>query len=163
MKIGVLSDTHLTDLEACRQLARQLLAGPFRDVDAVLHAGDVVTAELEGCFLPLPWYAVRGNMDYALTDVPVSRVVQFGQVRVGLIHGWGGHADLEQRVIASFAGQQLDVLVYGHSHQPVCHRVASVLVINPGSATDRRKAPQHTVGVLTLGETVSGEIIAIDG
>ena len=162
MKIGVLSDTHLTDIGACNALAVYLLAGPFKQVDAILHAGDVVTADLDGCFWPLPWYSVRGNMDQALTAVPISRVVQFGTKRIGLIHGWGGPDDLERRVIATFAAQRLDVLVYGHSHQPVCHWIDSLLVMNPGSATDRRRAQQHTVGILTIEEQISGEIIVVN-
>lgn len=162
MKIGVLSDTHLTDIDSCRLLAKKLLTGPFRDVEMILHAGDVVTAELQSCFFPLQWYSVRGNMDYSLTDIPISRIIQLKSARIALMHGWGGHTDLEQRVIDSFTGQKLDVLIYGHSHSPICHLVGSMLVMNPGSATDRRKAPHHTVGVLTLGDGVSGEILIVD-
>ncbi|HEY5673270.1 MAG TPA: YfcE family phosphodiesterase [Malonomonas sp.] len=161
MKIGVLSDTHLLDIDSCRRLAERLMSGAFRDVDAILHAGDVVTAELENCFSPVPWYSVRGNMDHSLSDVPVSRILRFGQKKIGLIHGWGGHADLEDRVMAYFSGDALDALVYGHSHQPCCHLADNILVMNPGSATDRRSAPHHTVGMLTLGEQISGEIIII--
>ena len=161
MKIGVLSDTHLTDVGSSEKLVESLLAGPFRDVAAILHAGDVVTADLEDCFYPLPWYSVRGNMDQTLNHVPISRVVRFGQKRIGMIHGWGGHADLETRVIAHFSGQPLDALIYGHSHRPSCHHIDSLLVMNPGSATDRRSAPNHTVGVLTIGEQISGEIIIV--
>ena len=162
MKIAVLSDTHLMDIESCKALAEKLLSGPFGGVEAVLHAGDIVTSELERCFAPLPWYAVRGNMDHALIDVPISRVVELEQKRIGLIHGWGEHDDLERRVLAAFADQELDALVYGHSHQPVCHRVASLLVMNPGSATDRRRAAHCTVGILTLDKTIDGEIIVVD-
>ncbi len=162
MKIAVLSDTHLTNIESCKKLAKKLLSGPFTGVEAVLHAVDIVTPELERCFAPLPWYSVRGNMDHTLLDAPISRVVELEQKRIGLIHGWGGHNSLEQRVLAAFADQELDALIYGHTHQPVCHRVASLLVMNPGSATDRRRAPHCTVGLLTLDEAVCGEIIVVD-
>jgi len=163
MKVGVLSDTHLSDLVDCRNLAVRLLEGPFSGVEAILHAGDVVTAELQECFSSLPWYAVRGNMDHSLTDAPISRVVRLAQKNIGMMHGWGGHTYLEQRVASCFSDQDLDVLIYGHSHHPVCHRVGSLLVMNPGSATDRRRAPHYTVGVLTLGKDVSGEILIVDG
>ena len=101
-------------------------------------------------------------MDHSLIAAPIRRVIELEQKRIGLIHGWGGHADLEQRVLASFADQQLDVLVYGHSHHPVCHWLESLLVMNPGSATFRRRAPHCTVGILTLGEQISGELIVVD-
>lgn len=162
MLIGVLSDTHLTEIGSCEKIAASLLSGPFRQVEAILHAGDIVTAELENCFSPLPWYSVRGNMDHSLVHAPTSRVVLLQQKRIGLIHGWGRPDDLEQRVVEYFSGQRLDVLVYGHSHQPVCHWLDSLLIMNPGSATDRRRAAHNTVGILNLAEPLSGEIIIVD-
>ena len=162
MKIGVLSDTHLHDMQKARRLADKLLSGPFADVEAILHAGDAVIDGVADCFAPLPWYAVRGNMDHTLTDLPISRVVSLTDKQIGLIHGWGASADIEKRVLDHFSGLALDVIVFGHSHQPVCRKVGSVLLFNPGSATDRRSAIQHTVGVLTLAEKVAGEIIPID-
>lgn len=162
MKIGVMSDTHLHDMRAAQQLADKLLSGPFWDVDIVLHAGDVVIGGLADCFAPLDWYAVRGNMDQALNDVPISRVLTLGAKKIGLVHGWGDVAGLEQRVINHFSEQSLDVLIFGHSHQPVCYKTGSLLLFNPGSATDRRKAARHTVGVLTIGKEIHGEIIPID-
>lgn len=162
MKIGVLSDTHLRDRVKAQMLARQLLAGPFADVEAVLHAGDMVLHGLADFFAPLPWYAVRGNMDHDLYDVPVSRVVTFAGRRIGMIHGWGSASDIEERVMAHFAEEPVDAIVFGHSHQPLCYKHGSVLLFNPGSATDRRNAERHTVGILTIDDEIFGEIIPID-
>jgi putative phosphoesterase len=139
-----------------------LLAGPFAEAEMILHAGDIVTAGLADCFAPLPWHAVRGNMDHSLPDLPVSRIVKISGKSIGLIHGWGPVGNIEQRVINHFSGQAVDAIVFGHSHQPVCRRVDGLLLFNPGSATDRRSAPQHTVGLLTIGKEISGEIIPID-
>ncbi len=162
MKIGVLADTHIHDLNSARQLADFLLQGPFSDVDAVLHAGDAVIPGLEDCFAPLSWYAVRGNMDQTLSDLPISRVVSLADKRIGMIHGWGSSDNIDQRVVEHFAGQPLDAIVFGHSHAPLCRRYGSLLLFNPGSATDRRHAAHHSVGILTLGKKITGEIIAID-
>lgn len=162
MKIGVLSDTHLHDIGAAAELAEQLLAGPFRDVAAILHAGDAVIEELPSCFYPIPWYAVKGNMDFASHGLPEKRVLELNGRRIGMIHGSGAPAGLEQRVLREFTDQSLDVLVFGHSHQPLCRRAGDLLLFNPGSATDRRQAARHTVGVLSLADRVEGEILAID-
>jgi putative phosphoesterase len=162
MKIGILSDTHITAVSAGRKLAEHLLNGPFAGVEAILHAGDMVIAELESCFYPLPWYAVRGNMDSAQPGVPEKRLISFAGKRIGLIHGWGAPAGIEQRVMTVFEQEALDVLIFGHSHQPVCKWVGSLLLLNPGSPTDRRYAPCHSVGVLTLGEQIQGEIITLE-
>jgi len=162
MKIGVLSDTHLHDFSSAKQLADRLLQGPLADVDAILHAGDAVLPVLEDFFSPLPWYAVRGNMDHALDELPVSRVVTLAEKRLGMIHGWGPVDNIERRVMNHFSGISLDAIVFGHSHMPLCRRHGSLLLFNPGSATDKRHAACHTVGILTLGKKVAGEIIPLD-
>jgi len=164
MLIGVLSDTHIHCQEQAQQLADYLLSGPFSEVEAILHAGDAVVHELAHCFYPIPWYAVRGNMDQALVDVPISRVVTFEDKKIGLIHGWGSIGNIQQRVMRHFAEEQLDAIVFGHSHMPVCRKVGSILLFNPGSAVDRRTAPQHTVGILKVepNAEISAEIIPID-
>ncbi len=162
MKIGVLSDTHLHDFKTCSELADMLLNGPFSRVDAILHAGDIVWPDFGLCFAPIPWYGVCGNMDTPASSLPVRRIVTLNSVRIGMIHGWGAPAGIERRVLGEFSTDKIDVLVFGHSHFPVCHQVGSVLLLNPGSATDRRSAPHHTVGILNLGDEISGEIVSID-
>jgi len=162
MKIGVLSDTHLHDFNACSELADKLLNGPFSGVDAILHAGDIVWPDLGLCFAPIPWYGVCGNMDSPSSSLPLQRILMLNHVRIGLIHGWGAPAGIEQRVLAHFSGEKLDVLIFGHSHRPVCRWAGSVFLLNPGSATDRRSSPRHTVAILDLDGEISGEIISID-
>lgn len=162
-KIGVLSDTHLVSLADAAELAEFLLAGPFKGVDAVLHAGDIVVPELLDCFHPLPCHAVRGNMDAAVSGIPKQRVIGFEGKRIGLIHGWGPRSGLEKRVVEAFSDKRIDCLVYGHSHYPVCRRDGDLLLFNPGSPIDRRSAPTHTVGLLTVdSDNIYGEIINLD-
>ena len=162
MKIGVLSDTHVNSLDAGMVLARKLMSGPFADVDIIIHAGDHIHPDLDSCFYPLPWYGVRGNMDRAQDTLPDKRILSLADKKIGMVHGWGSPYGIETRVMDLFAGFSLDVLVFGHSHRPVCYKVGQVLLFNPGSPTDRRAAPYHTVGILDLGADVSGEIICID-
>ena len=159
MKIGVLSDTHIISSPQGRQLAGQLMTGAFAGVDAILHAGDHVYQGLDGCFPPVPWYAVRGNKDRTLLDLPFNRSLILKGKRIGMVHGWGQGGEIVKNVLNCFADDMPDVLVFGHSHQPECRWVGSTLLLNPGSPTDPRLAPAPTVGVLTLGETVFGEII----
>ena len=143
-------------------LAEKLSHGSFADVDVILHAGDNVYPDLISCFYPTPWYGVRGNMDVPDATLPIQRIVNLAGVRIGMVHGWGAPKGIEKRVITCFASSEIDVLVFGHSHRPVCHKVGSVLLFNPGSPTDRRSAPYHTVGILHVGAEVTGEIIRID-
>ena len=159
VRIGVLSDTHLTlgDARLSALLARcqQYFAG----TELILHAGDVVDPQLLP-LLPQPVLAVRGNLDPA--ELPERRIVTLAGKRIGLIHGWGAKYDLEERILRVFAGKEVDCIVYGHSHQPACHVVNGILLFNPGSPTDRRNAPFHSLGILTIGNGIEGEIIALD-
>ena len=160
--VGVLSDTHLSDIKQCAELADRLLAGPFCNIDAIFHAGDHVCEELESCFYPTPWISVRGNMDHHLTAIPQYRILSVNNFKVGLIHGWGNPEGIEERILSAFAGQSLDVIVYGHSHIPACHKVAGTLMFNSGSPTDKRNAPMHTVGLLSFSDVVRGSHIEFE-
>ncbi len=162
MRVGIISDTHINSLDAGMVLAEKLLKGSFSDIDAILHAGDHVHEDLQSCFSPLPWYCVRGNMDTSCDMLPTQRVVSLENTRIGMVHGWGPPDGIEKRVLGCFSVNEIDVLVFGHSHRPVCRNLGSVLLFNPGSPTDRRSAPYHTVGILNLGTEITGEIIRID-
>lgn len=162
MRIGVVSDTHFQHVSAGLDAMERLCAGPFAGVDLVLHAGDLVKPELLDLLVDPPILAVRGNCDPAHPDLPLRRVLEFDGVRIGMLHGWGPSGDLLPRVLAEFDDVRLDVLVYGHSHHPCCELIDGVLCLNPGSPTDRRKAPFHSVGLLELGEVTRGRIINLD-
>lgn len=163
MRIGVLSDTHFASLAQGRPLLERLLAGPFRDVEMILHAGDIVDPAVLDAFAATPVYAVRGNLDHSHPQLPVKRIVTAAGRRIGMIHGWGAPTGLPERVLREFADESLDVLVFGHSHFPYCRLHRQTLLFNPGSPTDRRSAPRHSVGLLDLSATVVGEVVPIDG
>jgi len=163
LRIGILADTHLSaDGEALGFLAA-LENTCFAGVDLILHAGDLVDPDIRHAFTRCPVLAVRGNMDPPAADLPEQRVVETGHVRIGLRHGWGAVCDLEDRLLETFRQEALDVLVYGHSHRPVCHWRNGILLFNPGSAADRRGMPYHSVGLLEIGDRIEGRIIPIDG
>lgn len=162
MKIGVLSDTHFSDLSSGMKFLGRLAENTFRDVEIFLHAGDVVNHDVLMAFSGKKVHVVRGNMDPPVRGVPNRKIIELEGFRIGLIHGWGAPDTLEEKVIKEFAGQNLDVIVFGHSHYPVCHRRSGLLLFNPGSPTDRRSAPSHTVGMLEIGESIEGRIIHLD-
>jgi putative phosphoesterase len=163
MKIGVLSDTHLPDSGDAMAFLLDLAEEYFEGVELILHAGDVVSADVLEVFTWCPVHVVRGNMDPPVAGVPQKRVFEVEGVRIGMMHGWGPPEGIEARLLNEFRDSQLDCLVYGHSHLPSCHRRNGILLFNPGSATDRRSAAFHTVGLLTIeGGQIEGEIIRID-
>jgi putative phosphoesterase len=112
----------------------------------ILHAGDFVALEvLEELSRLAPVAAVHGNVDEAAlqTLLPARRVVEVGEARLGLVHDGGPASGRETRLVDAFPG--CDGVVYGHSHLPQLSSQRGVWVLNPGSPTDRRRAPAHTM------------------
>jgi len=162
MKIGVISDTHINSLVEGVELLELLDREVFYDAVAILHAGDVIHPDLIDCFVDRPVIGVRGNCDKASAGLPQQRICEYGGYRIGLIHGWGSPGGLIDNVISAFDNDRLNVLVFGHTHFPLCRQQGDLLLFNPGSATDRREAPFHSVGLLHFEDEVRGEIVNID-
>lgn len=162
LRIAVLSDTHLSDSNDAQDFLLNLVEDVLAPVDMILHAGDLVAPGLLSVFADYPLHAVRGNMDPAEVGVPAKKVINVGGYTIGLIHGWGAPDGIEERAIGEFSEVSLDCLVYGHSHIPACQTRDGVLFFNPGSATDRRGMPFHSVGLLELGDDLRGTIVRLD-
>jgi hypothetical protein len=89
---------------------------------------------------------------------PKKRIIELGGFKIGLIHGGGSPFGIESRIQGEF--NEVDAIVYGHTHTPANHRVKNIYFFNPGSPT---QSLWHgaTLGILTLGEKTEGEIIKI--
>ncbi len=166
MRIAVLSDTHTQASQVDRVVNR--LLKHVQGVDLILHAGDVVCTELLDALGSIaPVQAVVGNMDSEEVKLrlPERQVLQLAGHAVGLIHGWGAPGDLPRRVAERFIGSdgtpEVEVVVFGHSHQPLNEKRHGVLLLNPGSPTDRYIAPYPSMAFLDLGAGVQSEIIRL--
>jgi putative phosphoesterase len=151
MLIGLLSDTHMP-LRA-RVLPDEVFAA-FEGVDLILHAGDLNTLDMLDPLAALaPVRAVHGNTDpWDVTHaLPATLTLELAGLVVGLTHGHpGGPGATPDRAARTFP--DADVVVFGHSHQPLIAQRGSQLLVNPGSPTDRRWAPQRSVARLWIGE-----------
>jgi putative phosphoesterase len=162
VRVGVLSDTHISDPGTGLNFLENLVEKYFPGVELFLHAGDIVNPDILAAFGEREVYAVRGNMDPPVPGIPLKRVIEIGGFRIGLIHGYGSPQGLEQRIRREFATDSLDCLVYGHTHLPACHFQDGILLFNPGSCTDRRRAPWHSAGLLEIDMGIDGRIIRLD-
>jgi len=142
------SDTHLP--RGARRLPDACLEH-LRSADLILHAGDFVTVavleEIEA--LGPPVMAVHGNVDEPAVRmrVPAARMVDAGGARIAMVHDAGAAAGRLERMRRRFPGA--DAVVFGHSHIPL-HETdfdAGFQIFNPGSPTDRRRQPRHTMGL----------------
>ena len=153
MNVLVLSDTHMGRSRPGRRLPDRVYE-LLDESDAVLHAGDVTDEdllhELSG-FAPV--HAVLGNND-VLLRLPERLEVELDGVRVAMVHDSGPSAGRAGRLRRWFP--DADVVVFGHSHLPWQEvDPEGQLHLNPGSPTERRRAPTRTVGWLEL---AAGEV-----
>ena len=144
MLIAVIADTHMP--RGGRRLPEACVER-LRAADLIVHAGDLTgrafLSELRA--LGPPVEAVRGNIDDAAlqAELPETRVVEAGGVRLGVVHIPGARTGREARLARRFpdcAG-----VVYGHTHLPQVARFGGVWILNPGSPTERRRAPVRTM------------------
>ena len=124
--------------------------------ELIVHAGDFVAASvLEELRALGRVEAVYGNMDEPSLreSLPKELVVEVEGMRIGIVHVPGPAAGREARLAARFPG--CEAVVYGHTHVPQVERFGEVWILNPGSPTERRRAPVHSMLVL---EVEDGEI-----
>jgi uncharacterized protein len=179
MRIGLISDTHIP--EACEHLPKAVF-DVFRDVDLVMHAGDVyINRVLDELAEIAPVIAALGNGDEGLDGhkhrlepderVREAHLIEVEGVRIGLTHAIPTPDETSEQVFRNAIERQfggpVDVIVQGHSHIEGVVRYGETLVVNPGSAT----LPRNLVGVpgtvaileVSGGGRVSAEIIKLGG
>jgi len=178
MRIGVVGDTHIPE-QSLVLPAR--VAEVFQSVDVILHVGDIcelnVLEELQETYTLT--FAVWGEGDTREVRryLDEKRVVQLGDRRVGMLHshqyvevankGWRGLRHLFSRprssgslhdfLVGQFAGEGVDVIAFGHTHEPKVWTHKGVLLFNPGAAV-----PGHrpSVGILEIeSDRIAGEIV----
>jgi len=160
--VAVISDTHLPRGE--RRIPDECLAR-LRAADLILHAGDFTQAEVvhELERIGPPLRGVHGNMD--AVDVrellPAALMVEVEGARIAMVHDAGPAAGRLERMRARFP--EADAVVFGHSHIPLHEERDGFQVFNPGSPTDRRRQPKHSMGVAEVRDgRIRFEVVTLD-
>lgn len=151
MRIGVISDTHVKTFSDIPEPILIALA----EVDLIVHAGDFTErAVLDGLRTLGEMKAVHGNMDSEELKrmLPQQELFVVSGKKVGLTHGWGGPWRIADRVKGKFS--DVDIIIYGHSHQPHNQHIRGSLLFNPGRARD-------SFGLLTIDDEIKAEIIRV--
>jgi putative phosphoesterase len=160
MKVICISDTHADGMGKLPAA----LYDALKTADLILHAGDITSPEvIEELKAIAPVEAVAGNMDgWDISNhYPEKKVIEAGGFRIGITHGAGRVTNIEERVLAIFEGDNVDCIVFGHSHHAVVKQHGRVLLVNPGSPTDKRWAPYNSYAVLELTDKISAEIVRL--
>jgi putative phosphoesterase len=147
--IAVIADTHMP--KGGRRLPRRCLE-LLAEADAVIHAGDFaevsVLREIEALCPSV--HAVHGNVDEpALQELlPATCEVRLGERSLAVVHDAGPARGRLDRLRGRFP--EADAVVFAHSHLPLHERAGDFQIFNPGSPTERRRAPRRSMGLLRL-------------
>jgi putative phosphoesterase len=144
--IAVISDTHLP---RGRRRLPDACVERIKAADLLLHAGDVATPAVleEIAAIGPPVRAVHGNVDDAelRAQLPEVLSVDADGARIAMVHDAGPSKGRLQRMRRRFP--DADAVVFGHSHIPLHEEADGFQIFNPGSPTERRRQPRHTMGV----------------
>ena len=146
MLVGIISDTHMP--RGARRLTDACVER-LLEVDLIMHAGDVMTAEALEAFGSIgpPLVAVHGNVDTVdlRQRLPAERTIEAGGARIAMVHDAGPASGRLERLRGRFP--EADAVVFGHSHIPLHEQSGGFQIFNPGSPTERRRAPTKTMGL----------------
>ena len=151
MRIGVISDTHISTVDDLPAVILNALSS----VDLIVHAGDFTErAVLDGLGKIAGVKAVWGNMDSGILRkiLPEKETFEFGGRRIGLVHGWGGPWGIADKVREVFADE--DLIIYGHSHQSWKEFIRGSILFNPGRA-------RESFGLISIDNEITAEIIRL--
>jgi uncharacterized protein len=162
MRLAIVSDTHLP--RGARAIPAACMER-MRGADAILHAGDFMELSVLEDLRTLgpPVYAVAGNVDSPElhVELPATRIVKAEGVRIAMLHDSGPADRRFERLRRRFPDAQ--AVVFGHSHLPLLEARDGFAIFNPGSPTERRRAPHHTMGMATVAEDrIEFELIDLD-
>lgn len=154
MRVIVIGDTHMP--KKAETLPIPLLSELER-ADLIIHTGDWSSLEV---YEELSRFAevkgVRGNIDQVeiVESFPEKLLLSIKGFHIGVFHGDGTKGTTEKRALEAFESEQVDVVLFGHSHIPYLRYHQKTLLINPGSPTDKRRVPVNSFVVLTIKETI---------
>jgi putative phosphoesterase len=160
VNVVVVADTHLP--RGGRRLAEECVR-LLGEADLVLHSGDFTAASVfEELGRIAPVVAVHGNMDEPelRERLPERRVVEVGAARIGMVHDPGPALGRHARLMEAFP--RCHAVVYGHTHMPEVTVHGGVVVLNPGSPTERRRAATRSLATLRVrGTSVVPELVPL--
>jgi putative phosphoesterase len=154
VRLALISDTHMPRGE--RRLPQRCVE-EIEAADLLLHAGDFsseeVVAQLSAIGPPLQ--GVHGNVDSAVLreQLPERASMQVEGVTIAMVHDSGPAKGRLKRLRKQFP--DADAVIFGHSHMPLHEQADGFQIFNPGSPTERRRSPAHTMGI---GEIAGGRL-----
>jgi putative phosphoesterase len=162
MKIGVISDTHISD--KTQELPVKIKEA-FKGVDMIIHVGDLVELSVLEKLRKIcsDVRGVCGNMDpqEVRKTLREKEIITAGKYRIGVMHGIGAPVNLIDVTTEAFKNDRVDAIIFGHSHNGLNMVKNGILYFNPGSPTDKVYAKVNSVGIIEVNDKIEGRIIEI--
>ncbi|MBS4535348.1 metallophosphoesterase [Clostridium sp. D2Q-14] len=157
MKIGIISDTHGNIDKSIEVL------NSIEDIDLFIHLGDY-TQDAEKIQKETNIYMinVKGNCDINEDNVSEEEIIEIKGKKILITHGhdyrvkWGLNK-------LYYRGRELkvDIIIFGHIHQPVNIIEDGILIFNPGSISSPRSGSKKSYGIISIDDDIKSEIIEI--
>ena len=157
MKIGIVSDTHGNIKNIDKAI-------PYlKECDLIIHAGDHIDdAEYIYYATDVNVKCVKGNCDSYNSDGDYELKFSLEDKNFFLCHGH--HHDVKMGINSLYKlakSDNIDFIVFGHTHIPIYETIDNITFINPGSLTYPRGESEKSFGILTIGDDISYEQINI--
>lgn len=161
MKIIVISDTHK---EGLVELPDKLIEA-IKDSDMVIHAGDFVDLKVLEALKEISKEvkAVCGNMDGEDIQkiLPKKEIFKIGKYKIGIMHGSGAPNNLVSVLSEAFKNDNLDLVIFGHSHSAFNERIGNTIFFNPGSPVDKIFAKYNSYGIIEINGKIEANIVKL--
>ena len=163
IKIAILGDTHITYF---KDLPKQML-NEIEEADWVIHTGDYTNVDVLNGLIKLKggyFKGVYGNADpsYIIEKVPSKEIIKILDKRIGITHpAFGGSSvSTEKKVLSDFKDEIVDIIIFGHTHEPKIQYIENLLLVNPGKGYLEAEyfGPSTTMVILEIENEIRGEI-----
>ena len=144
MKIGIISDTHGN--KQCMDEAISYLM----DCDLIIHAGDNFSdSKYIHSVTKIGMMAVKGNCDF--DNVEDELIFDIEDKNIFLCHGdkYSVKYGLEQ-LEEKAKEVEANIVIFGHTHTPLCIEKDNILYINPGSVSIPRNVNYKSMAILYI-------------
>ncbi|RKD29076.1 metallophosphoesterase family protein [Thermohalobacter berrensis] len=150
MKIGIMSDTHIS-----KKVSKLdgIMESCFGDIDLLIHAGDYKDIEVvEYLKKSKDFIGVYGNVDCnSIKSLLNEReIISIEGYRIGIYHGHGKKGTTIERSYNQFIDDNVDIIIFGHSHQPIVKTMKKTLMLNPGSLINKRRERWFSYIILNI-------------
>jgi putative phosphoesterase len=166
-KIAILGDTHITYF---KNLPKQMLI-EIKKADWVIHVGDYVNIDVLNGLIKLKgekFKGVYGNADpsYIREKVPSKEIFGVLDKRIGITHpARGGSSEFTEKIVLDeFKGDEVDIIIFGHTHEPIISNKKKLILINPGKGYLEESYFGHptTIVILEIDKTIQAFIKQIN-